>query len=111
MGTVYLIGDYSKSGFYKIGVTRGDLNKRLKKLQTGNSGELYVKESFVSSYPFELEKMLHNKHESDKVLSEWYYLEKEQVENFINECKDFQSIIDAMEDNYFFKKKHKKCDK
>ena len=42
MGCVYLLGDWDKENRYKIGVTRGDVDKRIKKLQTGNSGEIYL---------------------------------------------------------------------
>ena len=42
MGCVYLIYDKNNNS-YKIGVTKGDPNKRLKKLQTGNSCELEIK--------------------------------------------------------------------
>ena len=52
MGIVYLIGDYSKNHCYKIGVTRGKLENRLKKLQTGNSGQLFVKYSYSSNRVF-----------------------------------------------------------
>ena len=42
MGSVYLLGDSEKEGIFKIGVTRGDIQKRIKKLQTGNAGEIYL---------------------------------------------------------------------
>ena len=45
MGYVYLIYDKNNNS-YKIGVTKGDTNKRLKKLQTGNSCELEIKNLF-----------------------------------------------------------------
>ena len=35
MAVVYLLGDKEKFGEYKIGATRGSVNKRLKTLQTG----------------------------------------------------------------------------
>ena len=41
-GYVYLLGDFDKEGAYKIGVTRGTIERRIKKLQTGNSGEIYI---------------------------------------------------------------------
>ena len=36
-GYVYLLGDFEKEGAYKIGVTRGTIERRIKKLQTGNN--------------------------------------------------------------------------
>ena len=41
-GYVYLIADRNNNT-YKIGVTKSDPIKRLKKLQTGNSSELELK--------------------------------------------------------------------
>ena len=57
MATVYLLGDWTRNGVYKIGVTRGDLNKRIKKLQTGNSGEIFVCQKYTTDYPFFIEKI------------------------------------------------------
>lgn len=108
MGIVYLIGDSDRPGNYKIGVTRGKLDNRLKKLQTGNSGKLYVKASYSTEYPFDLEKMLHNRYEENLLLNEWYYLDEDVANRFVDECTLLQSVLDAMEDNYYFKKKHKK---
>jgi predicted GIY-YIG superfamily endonuclease len=42
MGYVYLIEDID-SGTYKIGVTKSDPQRRLNKLQTGNSCKLSIK--------------------------------------------------------------------
>ena len=42
MGYIYLIEDRNNNT-YKIGVTKRDPEKRLKKLQTGNSSELKIK--------------------------------------------------------------------
>lgn len=53
MGFVYLIGEDETTNRFKIGVTKcNDINKRLKKLQTGNSNELFIKHVY--------ETMLHN---------------------------------------------------
>ena len=46
MGFVYLLGDWGKEKTYKIGVTRGKIEKRIKSLQTGNSGEIYIVDYF-----------------------------------------------------------------
>ena len=108
MASVYLIGDREKDGVYKIGVTRGDVNKRIKKLQTGNCGEIYLISKFETDYPFVLEKMLHNKFFGGKILNEWFSLEFEDVKNFNNTCSMLQENIDALKENYFFQKKYGK---
>lgn len=105
MGSVYLLGDWDKEGRYKIGVTRGDVEKRIKKLQTGNSGEIYLVSKYETEHPFLMEKMLHTRFGIDRVLNEWFELKNEDVLNFINHCKDVERIINSLKDNYYFRKK------
>lgn len=109
MGALYLLGDRLKEGYYKIGVTRGDLEKRIKKLQTGNAGEIYVVDSFETKHPFILEKMIHNSFFNDRELGEWYKLSHEEVVKFQEYCEKKQKDIDLLlENNYFFKKNFSK---
>lgn len=111
MGTVYLLGDCEKEHTYKIGVTRGDIKKRIKKLQTGNSGEIYLVCSFDCEYPFLMEKMLHNKYFGQKVLNEWFQLSDAEAIEFKQTCKEIQETIDALKDNYYFQKKYDTANK
>ena len=106
MGIVYLLGDRLKEGFYKIGVTRSSIEKRIKKLQTGNAGEIYLINSFKTEHPYVLEKMLHTKYFSDKSLGEWFELPNEEILKFTETCEKMQKSIDALKDNYFFNKKY-----
>ena len=105
MGYVYLLGDWDKDGRYKIGVTRGDVSKRIKKLQTGNSGEIYLVSQYQTEHPFMMEKMLHARFNVDKVLNEWFELKNEDVIGFTRHCKEIEEIIDALKDNYYFRNK------
>ena len=102
MGYVYLIEDIDNKR-YKIGVTK-DLKKRLRNLQTGNSNQIQLLESFKSEYPFRLETMLHNKFKQFHHYNEWYELDKNSVDEFLNLCKYFDDIIIALKDNPFFAK-------
>lgn len=104
MGIVYLICD-SANDLYKIGVTRGDVNKRLKKLQTGNGTELFLSSYHVSQYPYRIETMLHNHFQSKKELNEWFRLSIDDVVNFLNICQMMEERIKSLEDNPFFMKK------
>lgn len=106
MGSVYLLGDREKEGKYKIGCTRGSVENRIKKLQTGNSGEIYVVESFCTEYPFLVEKMLHTVYSNKNVLNEWYELDENDVKMFEDNFKKAEKNINALKDNYFFKKKY-----
>lgn len=108
MGSVYLLGDSEKEGFFKIGVTRGDIQKRIKKLQTGNGGEIYLVSHYETEHPFLMEKMLHTKFCGGKVLNEWFSLTTEEIVGFKETCEEIQKNIDALQDNYFFQKKYGK---
>lgn len=106
MGTVYLIQN-NDDNLYKIGVTKGDANVRLQKLQTGNPHQLKLVSTYESKYPFRLESLLHNKFRMYNVLNEWYDLPEEIVENFYDECERMNCVIISLKDNYFFRKKLK----
>lgn len=103
-GFVYLLGDTSNDGIYKIGVTRGDIGKRIKKLQTGNSGEIFLCDYFDTDYPFFIESRLHTLFSDKNVLNEWYELTLEERKNFKEICKKEEKMVDALKDNPFFKK-------
>lgn len=102
MGYVYLICDAEKE-LFKIGVTKGDVVKRLKKLQTGNGGELHIIHIQETDKPYKMETMLHNYFYSTHKLGEWFELSPEEVFKFPEVCKMCQQNIDALKDNPFFK--------
>lgn len=98
MGKVYLIcnGEY-----FKIGVTNNDINKRLSKLQTGSSEELWVRDIFETSTPFKLENMLHKKYKSKQIKNEWFDLNAKDVVNFKKTCEHLQTILNSLSNNPF----------
>lgn len=100
-GYVYLICD-PQSDCYKIGVTRGSIDKRIKKLQTGNCNELHIVSYFNYEKPFLLERMLHSKYKLKNKLNEWYSLESKDVLEFTNTCNELVKVIDCLKDNPFF---------
>jgi hypothetical protein len=106
MGYVYLIGDKDRFGYYKIGATRENVNRRLKALQTGNSGELYVEKFHETSNPFIVENLLHNKYSYKQTINEWFELGLEDVIKFNENCENIEETIEVMKDNPFFKKKY-----
>ena len=101
MGIVYLIEDRNNST-YKIGVTKGDPVKRLKKLQTGNSSELVLKYTYECEYPYRLETLLHTQYKLVNELNEWFALENPN--EFLDKCAQLNNIIDSLKDNPFFSK-------
>jgi hypothetical protein len=100
-GYIYLIEDRNNNT-YKIGVTKSDPEKRLKKLQTGNSSKLEIKFLYKCEYPFRLESMLHRYYKSCNELNEWFSLENPN--EFPNKCLEFNNVINTLKDNPFFAK-------
>lgn len=101
-GLVYLISETSDRPLYKIGVTKGDVNGRVKQLQTGNGERLNCVHTFRTSKPYKLEKMLHFHFRFNREEGEWFSLDKDDVNNFPMICEKYQGIIDALKDNPFF---------
>lgn len=103
MGYIYLIGEMDNKGRYKIGSTKAkDVNKRLKQLQTGNSSELFIKESYETEHPFKLEKMLHNHFKSSNLIGEWFELSESDTEAFKRVCEEKEKIISSLKNNPFY---------
>lgn len=102
-GYVYLIHDEER-GLFKIGVTKNAIEKRLKKLQTGNASLLTVKDQYLTEYIYRMETMLHKYFEDKKVLNEWFELTDEDVQHFSDTCDKFENIIHSLLLNPFFVK-------
>lgn len=100
-GYAYLICDPATE-YYKIGVTRGSIESRMKKLQTGNGTELHIVAYYQCEKPFKMEKMLHTRFLPQKVLNEWFELSPEDVISFQNICKETEETIKVLSKNPFF---------
>lgn len=103
-GFVYLLCDGFNEGIYKIGVTRGTIERRIKKLQTGNPGEIHICRYYHTKIPFFIEKHLHLKFFSKKVMNEWFELDPNDVFSFEESCKQIEDMYNSLEENCFFKK-------
>ena len=106
-GYVYVLGDFTKMNIYKIGVTRGNVEKRIKKLQTGNSGEICLCMKHWTKYPFFIERKLHSKFSENRIMNEWFILETEDVNQIKNIIRKEEELIEIMKDNPFFVKQLK----
>lgn len=104
MAFVYLISDLDRDDTYKIGLTRGKIENRMKKLQTGNSGELMIIKYHETNYPYLIEKFLHSKFSSKSIRGEWFTISYLNVKKFNDYCNDYEKIILAMKENPFFNK-------
>lgn len=98
-GYVYLLTD---GKFFKIGVTRGSIEKRIKKLQTGNPDNITIVNYHLTEYPFKLESFLHTKHAQQKINNEWFDLSSNDVTSFKQECERIDQMFDQLKDNPFF---------
>lgn len=102
-GYVYLICDPCNDKF-KIGVTTGKIEKRIKELQTGNPNELFISNYHKTEYPFKLETMLHAKYRTNNVLNEWFEIDSHDVSHFNEICIELENAIETLKNNpYFFK--------
>jgi hypothetical protein len=102
-GYVYLICDASNE-LFKIGVTKSSIEKRIKKLQTGNSTELFVSNYHETYYPFCIETMLHNLFSDKRVLNEWFELSNDDINSFSETCDKLEKRIEVLKENPFFAK-------
>ena len=105
MGVVYLLCELSDNERFKIGVTKRDVDKRIKELSTGNSNEIINK--FESEYYKKVESSLHRKFHTYKTSeggTEWFDLPVDEVIGFTKTCKEVEkTIIYMIEHNPFFK--------
>ena len=104
MAFVYLICDSGHDNMFKIGVTKTSIEKRMKKLQTGNGFEIFLVAYHETEYPFYIEKMLHQQFCCDRKMGEWFELDISETSKFKEFCDEYEKIVDAMKDNPFFQK-------
>lgn len=104
---IYLIKceDESDQIKFKIGYTKGRVEKRLKQLQTGSTYRLSIQTIFETKYGMKVETTLHNMYAHNNILNEWYILTNEQVINFNNTCKKIEKNFDFLKQskNHYFK--------
>jgi len=96
-GKVYLVGIPDEDR-YKIGWTKGSIDKRLAPLQTGNPKKIEVIELFETEHHVKVEGWMHRIHASKRMEGEWFELTNEDITNFSKDCKKghdtFQMLID-----------------
>ena len=99
-GFVYLLCDGER---FKIGMTRGKIEKRIAELQTGNPNEIFISSYHETEYPNRVERMMHTRYQTSRIKNEWFDLSADQVVKFKNECNKCEETIEVMKDNPFFK--------
>lgn len=90
--------------YYKIGVTKRSVEKRIKQLKTGNPDEILLVKQFECEYYRKVESWLHRKHAAKRVEGEWFILDEDDIKIFEDDCKKYSETIKLlMEENPFFK--------
>lgn len=100
MAYVYLLGEFTDDGEKcKIGVTRGKLENRMKKLQTGNPNEIYLISYYETDYPFDVERWMHMRYSSVNVKNEWFNIPLEDRSRFREICGEYDRSIRLVKEN------------
>ncbi len=93
MKYIYLIKtELEGEEFYKIGVSKAP-ELRLKELQTGNALDLKLIKTYQTKFGSLLEKSLHRTFSIVNKRGEWFSLNNEQVENFIEICEKINNNL------------------
>ncbi len=98
-GFVYLLVNFGgQIEHYKIGITTGQIDKRIKSLQTGNPDEIVVLRYFKSKFYRQIEKNLHKKYAYLKTNggNEWFTLPPNSIFDFITDCENIHSQIETL---------------
>ena len=88
-GIVYVISDYE--GYYKIGCTKGELDKRIKHLSTSYHDDFFVVFYYISDYPFKLERYLHKYFFNKKFKGEWFLLDDSDIFILKSLCERYEN--------------------
>jgi len=101
-GYVYLLAEMGDNLRYKIGVTKNDVDKRVKQLKTGNSDDIMLIHKYKTKNYRKLEALLHRKFRKDRKHLEWFEMTDEQVMTFMDEAKKADELIDFLKENNHF---------
>jgi hypothetical protein len=100
MGKVYLLTN--NNGFYKIGVTKGDIDRRIKSLQTGNPNKIELVNYYESNNYRKIESWFHRIYEDIRLEGEWFLLNEDHINNFLLEAENINNKVNALKNNPFF---------
>lgn len=91
MKYVYLIKSMEE-GYYKIGIS-SNVGRRINELQTGNSAELKLIDTYQSEHANMIEKYLHKHFTYTNKVGEWFDLDIVEIASFRNTCKKIEENI------------------
>ena len=107
-GIVYLLVEVDKNGDerHKIGITKRNVDERIRELQTGNSNVIRLLQTYESPNYKKVEQWLHSRFSGLKTETnnEWFKLNDDQVLGFQDICKKLDETIQLLlKENPFFK--------
>lgn len=94
MKFIYLIQSL-EDGYYKIGVSKHP-KKRIGQLQTGNSSELKLIETYQSEHAHKIEKSLQRRYSYLKKEGEWFDFGIVEETSFLTDCKQIDDSINIL---------------
>ena len=94
MKYIYLIQSL-EDGYSKVGVSKHP-QKRIKQLQTGNSSELKLIETYQSDIANQIEGTLHKRYSHYQKEGEWFDMSIENEVSFKEECKKIEENINFL---------------
>lgn len=100
MGKVYLLTN--NEGHFKIGVTTGEISKRVKSLQTGNPNKIELVNYYETVNYRKVESWFHRIYKDFRLEGEWFLLNECHINGFINEATKINDNINALKNNPFF---------
>jgi hypothetical protein len=100
MLNVYLISaETNGKKLYKIGYTKRKVEERIKEFKTGNTAVFSIIEVFNSKWGTKIEASLHRQFNTKKVGGEWFDLDENDLNNYLNLCEQLQNNFEIIENN------------
>jgi len=105
VGYVYILQEWDNAEKrYKIGVSKNEVEKRIKQLATGNSSEIVLVDKYECENYRKVETMLHRYFASKHKRGEWFELDDSQRFEFISKCEEYDKLIKFLiKENPFYK--------
>ena len=109
---IYVI-NIENTDIYKIGISKYHPSLRIKQIQTGNPFKLSIQKFYLTDKANLLEKILHRRFASKKVIEddflalkgEWFKLTPEDILSFEEKCNKIIENIDFVKKNSTYQNK------
>jgi hypothetical protein len=96
--SVYLISaETNGKKLYKIGYTKRKVEERIKEFKTGNTAVFSIIEVFNSKWGTKIEASLHRQFYTKKVGGEWFDLDVNDLNNYLNLCEQLHNNFEIIE--------------